>query len=364
MMELITSKPFQYWSTGRIDSDLTYYFLENTPTPANVNISLGSSSSGADNEGSAGSVLPSSLINPLPMNLAFVELFAPYTARCGGNFDNLMVPYRCVASDVNRKRKAVFSQGDLGDCIRASMSFPMVFHPIEIDGRPMYDGGIYDNFPIDVMLTDFRPHFVVGVDVSSGNSPDNPNSNMMDQLESLIMQYSDYEVPATDGMRLKLDLDRFGLLDFDKADEIYKIGYDYAMKQMDSIKARTERRRPLAEVTARRRKFREGVPQLLFGKALVTGGNRRQNEYLNSLFNHGRHGSDTLTMDQVRDAYYRALTSGKLRNFMPRAKYDSSTGLFDIKLDATVKKDFSVGGGGFLTTSTNSMLFFSGRSAP
>lgn len=351
MLELIEGREFAYWSTGRIDPELTYYFLEPDPSEANVNIPIGGG-------GGEQSVLPTSLINPLPMNLAFVELFAPYTAHCGGNFDRLMVPYRCVASDVNRKRKAVFSQGDLGDCIRASMSFPMVFHPIEIDGRPMYDGGIYDNFPIDVMLGEFNPSFVLGVDVSSGNTPDNPDAGMMDQLEALIMQNSDYNVPSTRGMRMRMDLDRFGLLDFGKAREIYKIGYDFAMAHIDSLKARVTQRRSKAEVVARRAAFRKGVPSLVFSKATVSGGNKRQNEYLNSLFRH--HRSDTMTMDEVRDAYYRALTSGKLRNLMPHAYYDNRTGLFDLKLKATLKRDFDIGIGGFLTTSTNSMLYLSG----
>ncbi|MDE6101346.1 MAG: patatin-like phospholipase family protein, partial [Paramuribaculum sp.] len=137
MIDLIRSKPFQYWSTGKIDSDLTYYFLEPDPSPANVSVNVGKG-------GSPQSVLPSSLINPLPMNFAFMELFSGASAQCGGDFNRLMVPFRCVASDVNRKDKAVFSSGDLADCVRASMSFPMVFHPIEIDGRPMFDGGIYD----------------------------------------------------------------------------------------------------------------------------------------------------------------------------------------------------------------------------
>ena len=352
MMELIMSKPFQYWSTGRIDPDLTYYFLDDDPGPANINIAFGTDGS------SSGPVLPSSLINPLPMNFAFVQLFAPYTAQCGGKFDNLMVPYRCVASDVNRKRKAIFSQGDLGDCIRASMSFPLVFHPIEIDGRPMYDGGIYDNFPVDVMLSEFNPKVMIGVDVSSGNTPDSPDSNMMDQLESLIMQYSDYSVPANRGMRLKMDLDRFGLLDFDKAPEIYRIGYDYAMSLMDSIKSRVHQRRDLSEVRARRLNFKAKTPKLIFDSVKVNGGSRRQNAYLQSLFDR-QMTQDTLSVDEALDAYYRALTPGKLRNFMPRTRYDDSTHMFNLDLTASVKPPFNASLGGFLSTTTNSTLYFS-----
>lgn len=356
MLELIESKPFTYWSTGQIDSDLTYYFLQSETEPALINVSLGKG--GSKGYTTINSVLPTSLINPIPMNFAFIEIFTPYTAQCAGDFNKLMVPFRCVASDVNLKRKAVFWEGDLGDCIRASMSFPLVFHPIEIDGRPMYDGGIYDNFPVDVMIRDFNPAMIIGVDVSSGNTPDEPNANMMDQLESLIMQESDYQVPADRGMRLKMDLDRFGLLDFEKAREIYKIGYDYAMSKMDSIKSRVHRRVRRGEVDSLRKSFNSRTPELLFDSVKVTGGTHAQNDYISYLFTRNR--PDTITVGKARDAYYRAITPGKISNLVPRAVYDKSNGMFTLDLDATVKNDFNVAVGGYLTTTTNSMLYLSG----
>ena len=54
--------------------------------------------------------LPNSLINPFPMNYAFMSLFAPYTAQCDGNFDKLFIPFRAVASDVYHKRELVFAR--------------------------------------------------------------------------------------------------------------------------------------------------------------------------------------------------------------------------------------------------------------
>ena len=130
MMELIQSKGFSYWSTGQIDDRYVYYFSKPDASPAifNVNVSLG------DSTKTTTSILPTSLINPLPMNFAFMELFAPYTAQCGGNFDNLFVPFRCVASDIYDKRKVVMSSGRVGDAIRASMTFPVAFKPIKMDG--------------------------------------------------------------------------------------------------------------------------------------------------------------------------------------------------------------------------------------
>ena len=90
-----------------------------------------------------------------------MDLFAAYTAQCGGDFDRLFVPFRCVTSDVTHKHKVVCRSGMLSDAIRASMSFPAVFAPIKIGGVEMYDGGIYDNFPVDVMREDFAPSIMI-----------------------------------------------------------------------------------------------------------------------------------------------------------------------------------------------------------
>ena len=122
MMAIINSESFADWSTGTIDKKLTYYFLQDDPLPTMINLNLGDSDSTL-----LSSVLPSSLINPLPMNFAFMELYAPYTAQCRGNFDRLFVPFRCVSSDMTNKRRVVSSSGSLSDAVRASMSFPLVF---------------------------------------------------------------------------------------------------------------------------------------------------------------------------------------------------------------------------------------------
>ena len=189
MMELIESKGFSYWSTGTIDPRWIYYYAREEPTPklANINLSLRDSAK-------TNNILPTSLINPLPMNFAFMDLFARYSAQCNGNFNNLFVPFRCVTSDVYHKHKIVCRDGSLGDAIRASMSFPIVFQPIEMDGVLVYDGGIYDNFPVDVMREDFAPDIMIGVDVSSPDKKPDPN-NLMQQIEDMVIQKNDYSLP-------------------------------------------------------------------------------------------------------------------------------------------------------------------------
>jgi len=352
MMALIESKGFANWSTGTIDKELTYYFLQEQPLPLMLNINLGE----RDSTRSV-SLLPSSLINPLPMNFAFMDLFAPYTAQCGGDFNNLFVPFRAVASDITSKRKKVCASGSLGDAIRASMSFPLVFHPIDIDGHKMYDGGIYDNFPVSVMRDEFAPQFMLGVDVSASGSK-TENNSIVEQLEMMIMQHSDSRLPRRYGMKMRINLDSYGLLDFKKAREIYRKGYDMAMSMMDSIKSRVHFRVPQEARKLRREVFKSQTPYLRFDSVSVTGGTDSQNEYIKYLFTKNR--PDTFGVAKAQEAYYRAITPGKLSNLEPTAVYNDTTRLFGLNLKASIKDKYSIGIGGSLTTSTNSMLFLSG----
>ncbi len=349
MMDLILSKGFSYWSTGKIDPELMYYFNRDEVSPALFSLPLGRKSAAADS-------VQQSLISPQPMSFAFMDLFSAYTAQCGGDFNKLFVPFRCVASDVAAKRKHVFRSGNLGDAIRASMSFPIVFQPITIDGTLYYDGGIYDNFPVDVMREDFAPSIMLGIDVSTEEI--GPQTTLMDQIENLVIQNNDYELPASEGIKIRLDLNEFSLLDFPAAKRIYKVGYDRTMEMMDSIKSRIKSRMPADTRRVQRRVFKSRTPFTRFDNVNVYGASPRQNEYIRYLFM-PRHNEDTIGIDRARGAYYKALSSDKFKDLYPQAVYNDSTGLFDLNLKATVKGPFSGSVGGYISSSTSSYLYLS-----
>lgn len=351
MIELIASRDFSYWSTGRIDPADTYYFTSRRDTPSFVTFNLGKDSTQIT------SVLPVSLINPIPMNYAFFQLFSPYTLQCGGDFNKLFVPYRCVTSDVYAKHKVVLGRGPLGDAVRMSMSFPMVFEPIQLDGVPMYDGGIYDNYPVDVMMEEFAPDAVIGVNVASGKTaPD--SRNMMDQLEEMIMQPNDYPFPADKGISIRIDLAEFGLLAFDRYREIYDIGYRRGLEMMDSIKAKIPERTDRRTVESARARFKSRTPQVRIGKVTVSGGKAVENAYLQSFFGHRHEGDSTLGLRQGRDAYYRAATATGIQNFVPTPWFNVRDSQVNLDFKAVIKDPFTVGVGGYISSSTNSMLFF------
>lgn len=291
------------------------------------------------------------------MNFAFMSLFSGYTAQCDGDFDNLFVPFRCVTSDVYAKHKVVCRSGSLGDAIRASMTFPLVFRPIEMDGTLMYDGGIYDNFPVGVMKSDFAPDIMIGVDVSNADTKPKAN-DVIQQLEDMIIQNNNYSLPAEEGIKIHIDLSEFSLLDFTKAKDIYAKGYSKAMELMDSISGRVTSRISPEARTLRRQVFKDNSPYVRFDSVTVSGGSNAQNEYLKYLFTYDS--PDTFGIDRARDSYYRAITPGQLQNLVPQAVREPGDSLFTLRLQATVKNGYRLGVGGYISSSTSSMLFFSG----
>ena len=123
MEEVIASDEFKRWYSGKKGKEEIFYFRRNEETPDILNLRM-------DTRDSIRLVMPSlTLVDPTQMNLAFMQMFSEANAACKNNFDSLMVPFRCVASDVYNKQQVVYSEGELGDAVRASMSFPLVLSP-------------------------------------------------------------------------------------------------------------------------------------------------------------------------------------------------------------------------------------------
>ncbi len=350
MLQFFTSSDFGYWSTGTIPPERVYYYIQPAPTPKwlEVNINFKSGGKKMLNE-----VLPTSLISPLPMNIEFLNLYGPYSEQCGENFNNLFVPFRCVTSDVYHKHKIVLSRGSLGDAVRASMSFPLVFRPIKLDGVLVYDGGIYDNFPVNVMEKDFHPDFMIGVQVAGADKAP-MRGDLYSQLEDMIIQNNDYSMPTADGIKIKVPVSNFAVLQFDKAKEIYEIGYKSGLAMIDSIKKRVTARRTPEDLNASRSGFAAKTPNLKFDSIAVTGATPDQARYLRFLFFGGR--PHTIDMPGVINSYYRAVTDGTLNNLVPQAEFGKN-GRNTLLLEASQKRPWSIGVGGWISSSTNSMLY-------
>lgn len=349
MLELFLSDEFGYWQTGMVESDYIYYFKKPDPTPEIVHFSIGIS----DSLQLTTSFLPSSLINPIQMNQAFMGLFAQATAKAGWNFDNLFVPFRCVGSDIYNKKAIIFKNGDLGDAVRSSMSFPFVFKPIWKDSVPLFDGGIYDNFPVTPMREAFNPDFIFGCAVAG--TENKPSENVYSQLETMIMQKTEYDIPEEEGMMLRFKFPNVSLLDFPRAKELMDIGYKRTMEVMDSIKARVPREVTPEEVAERRRAYRESLPPLIFQNIHITGVNDAQKDYIEAQLHRDINGD--FSMEEFKRAYFKMLTYSKIKEIMPHAIYNRKEKKFDLYLDVTMSDEITIAFGGNVSSHQANQLY-------
>ncbi|RGV39466.1 patatin-like phospholipase family protein [Bacteroides clarus] len=350
MEALLRSEDFKRWYSGQVEPKYGYYFKQNRPTPEFFNIRF----SFKDSLHIKPQILPTSMVNPIQMNLVFVELFARATAACNGDFNRLFVPFRCIASDVYNKRPLIMRKGDLGDAVRASMSFPFVFKPIEIDSVLAYDGGIYNNFPTDIMREDFRPGVIIGSVVAA--NPSKPKENdLMSQLENMIMQKTDYTLPDSLGIIMTFKYDDVSLLDFDRLQELHDIGYNRTISLMDSIKSRIHRRVNAENVRLRRLVYRSNLPQFHFRDIYIEGANPQQQAYIKKEFHDEDH--EVFTYEDLKRGYFRLLSDNMISEIIPHAVYDTESDLYSLHLKVKMEDNFSVRMGGSVSTTSSNQIY-------
>lgn len=233
------------------------------------------------------------------------------------------------------------------------MTFPFVFKPIWRDSVPLFDGGIYDNFPVTPMKESFHPDFIFGSAVAGTEVK--PSENVYSQIEAMIMQKTEYEIPEEEGMMLKFSFPDVSLLDFQRARELMEIGYNRTMQVMDSLKMRVPREVPLEEVETRREAYTESLPPLIFKNIYITGVNDAQKRYIEAQLH--RDINDQFSMREFRRAYFKMLAYSKIGEIIPHAVYNRKEKMFDLYLDVKMKEEVTISFGGNVSSHQANQLY-------
>jgi NTE family protein len=349
MVEKFKSKEFSNWSTGVLDDDQRYTVNENFEDASILNFDLKRDSTFIK------PILPSHIIPTQQMDLAFLELFTSASALSKANFDSLFIPFRCVASDIQNKKQVVFRNGNLGEAVRASMTIPLYFKPLIIDGKMLFDGGIYNNFPWKELKTDFNPGYIIGSKVASNAKPPKEDDVLL-QLENMIVGQTDYVIKDSTSTVIQTVLKDVTLMDFSKVDYIVEEGYLNTLKQIDSIKANINQRRTLEYINSKRREFKKKLPHLKFCSVNFTGIQSKQKGYIERIV---RNNSKKSKEIDLQDIYYRLITDEFVKRLYPTAVYDETSGCFDVGFKSEVKKNIEVWLGGNISSSNINQGFIS-----
>ncbi|CAM1374234.1 Patatin [Tenacibaculum litopenaei] len=142
------------------------------------------------------------------------------------DFSKLPIPFYCIATDIEAGKQVVLEKGSLPLALRASGAFPSLLNPVEIDGRLLVDGGVVNNYPVDIMRT--KPvDLVIGVNVQGQLLKRDELSSVASLLLQIInfqmYKKADEQVKLLD-ISLKPNILEYSVISFDRKGEILKEG--------------------------------------------------------------------------------------------------------------------------------------------
>lgn len=346
MQEIVTSEEFQNWAVGSTDNSLELYYKKLPADASWVTVKFRKDSIWRP-------VFPTGLVSTELMDFVFLEFFSPANAVCKENFDSLFVPYRCVGADIANNKPVIFKQGDLAKSIRGSISFPFYFEPSKVDGKIILDGGMYNNFPVDVMYNEFFPDVIIG-SKAAGNYDPPKQDDIASQIATIMMSTTNYDIPCGTGVIITPELEKVGLTDFSKAQQFIDSGYVAAKRHIDEIKLYVNERDVKKEAIEKDRKlFRAKEPELLIDKFYIQGLEHNQFHYVNRILRKKRISTfkdKPIHLKDIKPKYLKLALDERFEYIIPGMKFNESTQKFDFYLDVKREKKLLMDFGGNISS--------------
>ncbi len=155
------------------------------------------------------------------------------------DFHELPIPFCCVATDLVTGEAVVLEHGFLPDALRASMSIPTIFTPVELEGRLLVDGYLVRDLPASD-VRELGADIVIGVDVAGALQPREELTSLMrilDQAGNIRgQQYWEKQRSLVDLM-IEPDLGRLTFTDFERADSLIARGERSARAHLPALRA-------------------------------------------------------------------------------------------------------------------------------
>jgi NTE family protein len=338
------SSSFQDWVTGKYDSDYRYFFQKKSENPSSFTLKL-------EIDTGFQAKFRSTLVGDVPLNFALIELYTQASVNAHNDFNKLFVPYRCMVSDVFSQKAIEVNHGSLAEAVRGTITVPLVYRPIKVDGRYVFDGGLYDNFPVDVMQKNFKPDYIIGANVSSKTFTDYPKDDeklMGRSLYYMFLSKSDSTGLGKNGIYIQPDVHEYTSTNFSPVAQMIKAGYDATIADMPRIKASVERRVDPTELKARRDAFHQTEGPIMFNKIVVNGVNYQQKRYIERIFRKDE--NQPVSLADIKEGYYRLVTNDNFETIYPHIIYNAESNTYDFGVDVKSSKNFRLDIGGMVSS--------------
>ncbi|MEL6863541.1 MAG: patatin-like phospholipase family protein [Bacteroidota bacterium] len=162
------------------------------------------------------------------------------------DFDSLPIPFRCIAADFENGEAVVLKSGSLSNAIRASMSIPSVFEPVEIDNKLLIDGGVIRNLPVEDAI-DMGADIVIAFDIEGPlytKEELTSIAQVLEQTGSYMMKTSLRKQQALADVIIRPDIDEISTLDFTQIDTLLARGERAARAALPQIRQLIKYKKP------------------------------------------------------------------------------------------------------------------------
>jgi NTE family protein len=352
--DLVLSDQFLRWVKGDPERGYNYYYHQTDENPGFLKLNLSLDSI-------LNLQLNTSIANDVSLNFALAENLALASAVSRNNFDSLFVPFRVVAADIFTQNQVVLAKGSLSDALRATQTAPFFYNPIRVDGKYLFDGGVYNNFPVDVAQDVFHPDIIIGSNVSTKIYNEYPYDTdeklIAKSLLFLLLDKSDPASVPENGIYIQPNLEGYTSFDFAQVKSLIDSGYVQTLRQIDEIKKKVNKTVSCESVSEKRNAFNTLNPVYRFSSLEFKGFNSKQRKYIRRLFHISATNPKPFYLKQAKKGYFKMVSESYFNNVYPNIFFDSARSSFNLQLTRRPQKNFQVEFGGVMATRDVSNIF-------
>lgn len=337
--EYILSDQFTKMTSGAITKEERFLLREKSEDASMLNFNFAKDSVFVKS-------LPTNFLMPSYLDFETLRLIGHAGASANKDFDSLFIPFRCVAADIYKKESVIFSKGNLNAAVRASMTYPFYVNPIRIDGKLFFDGGLYNNFPADVLYQEFPIDYIIGSNVSLNAAPPTED-DIISQITTMFVQKTNFDLPCDYGVIIEPKIN-IGTFEFSKAEEAIQSGYDAALVYIDSIRPYVKKSTNKETLDKQRAIYRNKIKPIKINELSVNSYSSSDVSFVEKGFKKDSI-KEPLDFDELKKRYYRAYATPQIKYIYPTLDKNSDT-TYKLSLEVTKQKPFTLSVGGHFSS--------------
>lgn len=339
------SLEFQSWINGTFPDNFNTFYFKGEPNPSWFEVNLGVDSTFDAN-------FRPQVANDLILNFTLAEYTAKANQVAGKDFDKLFVPFKAVGAEIFTQKSIYMDSGELGEVLRATMSVPYVYKPVKIDGKFIFDGGIYDNFPASHMREAYAPDFLIGVNVSTKifeEYPENDRKLISTSLLYMIMDKVNPRDLGEEHVFIEPNLEGITGFDFSKAPQIIDSGYAAANKVIPDLLKKIEKRKPQEELKKEREVFKKEMKPMKFSEFGFTGFRTDEKKFIKKIIN--PLDKQELDIAELKANYFKLIADPYFSSIFPTIDYVQDGEHYKFNLSTEGEENIRLNFGGNVASS-------------